>query len=41
MVIGGRHYEAAGDDAAFIGKGIAVIVTRDENGILYCRKKEV
>ena len=41
VVIGGRHYEAAGDDAAFIGKGIAVIVTRDENGILYCRKKEV
>ena len=40
VVIGGRHYEAAGDDAAFIGKGIAVIVTRDENGILYCRKKE-
>lgn len=40
VVIEGRHYEAAGENAAFIRKGAAVTVIRDENGVLYCRKKE-
>lgn len=38
--IDGRYYDAAGDNAAFIDKGRAVTVVRDENGILYCREKE-
>lgn len=40
VTIDGKHYEAAGDNAAFIEKGSRIIVTRDENGILYCRKTE-
>lgn len=40
VVIEGRHYEAAGENAAFIRKGAAVTVVRDENGVLYCREKE-
>lgn len=40
VVIDGRHYEAAGDNAAFIDKGVQVTVVRDEGGVLYCRVKE-
>ena len=39
VVIAGRHYEAAGDNAAFIDKGTRVVVVRDENGVLYCREQ--
>lgn len=39
VMIDGRHYEAAGDNAAFIEKGVTVIILRDENGVLYCREK--
>lgn len=39
VTIDGQIYEAAGENATFIEKGIAVIVVRDEGGVLYCRPK--
>lgn len=39
VIIDGRIYEAAGENAAFIEKGAAVVVVRDEGGVLYCRPK--
>lgn len=38
VMIEGKYYEAAGDNAAFIEKGTQVVVVRDENGVLYCRE---
>lgn len=39
VLIDGKYYEATGDNAAFIDKGVSVIVVRDEGGVLYCRVK--
>lgn len=36
--VGGQVYEAAGDNATFIEKGVAVTIVRDEGGVLYCRE---
>lgn len=37
VLIDGKYYEAAGDNAVFVEKGVAVVVVREENGVLYCR----
>ena len=38
IMIDGKYYEAAGDNASFIEKGMTVMVLRDESGVLYCRE---
>lgn len=38
VLIDGRYYDAAGDNAAFIEKGRQVTIVRDEGGVLYCRE---
>lgn len=38
VMIDGKLYEAAGADGAFIEKGRAVVVVKDEGGVLYCRE---
>lgn len=39
IIIDDIRYEAAGDNAAFIEKGVTITVVRDENGVLYCAEK--
>lgn len=39
VMIDGKLYEAAGDNATFIDKNTAIVVVRDEGGVLYCRTK--
>ncbi len=36
--IDGIFYDAAGEDAQFIERGVEVLVVRSEGGVLYCRK---
>ena len=40
VMLGGVIYEAAGDNAEFIEKGVTVVIVRDEGGVLYCRIKQ-
>ncbi len=39
VMLDGKLYEAAGDNAEFIEKGVTVVIVRDEGGVLYCRIK--
>lgn len=39
LMLDGKLYEAAGYNGLFIERGTAVVIVRDEGGVLYCRER--